>query len=119
MTMINVVTINVDGTLLPETIDRGCEALQTRVGGWIEAVGSDDGQVTLWINEEGKLIGLPINELGTELWYMLNPAAAGMDVLCGPVVVSGGCDDEGETLSIPGGLSVALQKLVQMRSSVL
>ena len=117
--MINVVTINVDGTLLAETIDRGCEALQQRVGGWIEAVSSDDGQVTLWINEEGKLIGLPINELGTELWYLLNPAAAGYDVLCGPVVVSGGCDEEGETLSIPAELAIALQKLVEMRSAVL
>lgn len=104
MTTIDVVTIQVDGTMESETIERGATALQQRVGGWIEAVTSSDGQVTLWVNEEGKLEGLPVNELATELWYLLSPEFAGHDVLCGPVVVTGGCDDRGDTLSIPSGL---------------
>jgi hypothetical protein len=104
MTTIDVVTIGVDGSLTPETIDNGCTPLQERVGGYIEAVSSDDNEVTLWINEEGKIMGLPVNELGTTLWHVLSPRMAGVDVLCGPVVVSGGTDPEGDTLSIPDKL---------------
>lgn len=36
------------------------ETLKDAVGGWIEAVYLDKG-VILWVNEEGKLIGLPHN----------------------------------------------------------
>lgn len=107
---IDVVTIEVDGTIKPETIESGCEPLQQRVGGWIEAVAvaGNPADVTLWVNEEGKLIGLPVNELGTQLWYLLSPQMDGLDVLCGPVVVTGGCDSEGNTLSIPDGLKAVL-----------
>ena len=105
---IDVVTIEVDGTVKAEQIERGCTDLQQRVGGWIEAVSSDDDQVTLWINEEGKIMGLPINPLGTGLWHTVSPRMSGVDVLCGPVVVSGGTDPEGETLSIPAVLAEKL-----------
>ena len=111
MTTIDVVTIGVDMSLTPEKIDRGCNALQERVGGWIEAVSSDDGQVTLWMNEEGKLMNLPVNELATTLWHLLSPGMAGVDVLCGAVVVTGGTDDEGDTLSIPDGLLQVLERV--------
>lgn len=113
MTTIDVVTIGVDGTLTPETIDRGCAALQERVGGYIEAVTSDDGKVTLWINEEGKLINLPVNELGTMLWHLVSPQMNGVDVLCGAVVVTGGVDSEGETMSIPDGLRQVLERVAE------
>lgn len=69
------------------------------VGGWIEAV-SPDTITTLWFNEEGKLKGLPRNNIATRLWWLLNPEAAGVDVLCGDVVVTGGVDDEGDTNGI-------------------
>jgi len=108
---IEVVTIGVDGSITPETIPNGCEALQQRVGGWIEAVASDDGEVTLWVNEEGKLMGLPVNALATQLWYLVSPSVAHMDVLCGPVVVSGGADSDGETLPIPTNLRRALDEV--------
>ena len=109
MATIDVVTIQVDGTLTAETVEQGCAPLQQRVGGWIEAVASQDGDVTLWVNEEGKLMGLPVNGLATELWYKLNPSVAGFDVLCGPVVVTGGCDASGDTLSIPAAVRDVLQ----------
>jgi hypothetical protein len=111
MTTIEVVTIGVDMSLTQEVIENGCAPLQERVGGWIEAVSSDDGEVTLWINEEGKLLGLPVNELGTTLWHIISPRMAGVDVLCGPVVVSGGTDPEGDTLSVPQGLLKVLEQV--------
>ena len=42
-----------------------------------------------------------MNALATKLWWLLNPAAVQQDVLCGPVVLTGGADDNGETLSLP------------------
>lgn len=109
---IDVVTIQPDGAITHETIPNGCEPLQQRVGGWIEAVSSADGEVTLWCNEEGALNGMPMNGFATQLWYMLNPVMAGHGVLHGPVVVSGGTDPEGETLSIPPRLASALNDAV-------
>ena len=44
-----------------KTIDSGLESLQHEVGGYIEAVYPFDDPVALIVNEEGKLIGLPLN----------------------------------------------------------
>lgn len=109
--MIEVVTIHVDGSIEIESIEQGCTALQKRVGGYIEAVIAPllDDEVTLWINEEGKLLSLPINVVATELWHLLSPEMRGVDFLCGTVVVSGGYDDEGWTLSIPEKLKRVLE----------
>lgn len=111
MGTIDVVTIGVDLSITPEKIEQGCAPLQERVGGYIEAVSSADGEVTLWINEEGKLINLPVNELATSLWHLVSPDMAGVDVLCGAVVVTGGTDSRGDTLSIPSGLLQVLERV--------
>lgn len=115
--MIDVVTIDPDGAIRLETIPNGCEPLQQRVGGWIEAVSSEANDVTLWVNEEGKLRGLPVNELATELWHLLSPGMRGFDVLCGTVVVSGGADANGDTMSIPGGLKQVLKTVRHGRTA--
>lgn len=81
-------------------------ALQEAVGGYIERVSSADETVDLWCNEEGKLEGLPFNWPATALLYDLNPAFRGQDVLCGAVVVTGGSDGKGESLSIPDGVDL-------------
>lgn len=104
--MINAILLTVDGNSEPITIDNGCKPLQDLVGEYIEAVSCADGQVTLWCNEEGKLFGLPINKLATALWWSLKPAMRGLDILCGPVVVTGGPDENGDTLSVPAFLRV-------------
>ena len=105
---VRVVTIDVDAGMDFEVLGGSDasvgDALRQRVGGWIEAVASDDNTVTLWINEEGKLLGLPVNVVATKLWWGLCPAATNRDVLCGPVVVSGGPDANGDTKSVPAAL---------------
>lgn len=42
------------------------EELQKFVGGYIEALGLHDGRV-MWLNEEGKLDGLPLNAIATDM----------------------------------------------------
>lgn len=89
---------------LPDT--NQLAVLQRHVGGYIEAVygGQDEHgrpTVTFWCNEEGKLQGLPINRRATAYWWLLDESAAGVDALCGSVVVTGFADDNGHTLPIP------------------
>jgi hypothetical protein len=76
--------------------------LQLTVGGYIEVVYSEDGKTCLWMNEEGKLNGLEINFVATEILYELHPAFAGHDVLVGRVVLTGNRGPN--TTSIPAGL---------------
>ena len=66
--------------------DNTLEAMQKFVGGLIECITlSDTGsEVTLVCNDEGKLLGLPLNR---PLWD-------GADVLAGPGFLAG-CDNEG------------------------
>ena len=54
--------------------------LQKVVGGFIEIVRTKDGRLMV-INEEGKLEGLPINELATEL-YQYNDIIVGDVLVC-------------------------------------
>jgi hypothetical protein len=78
--------------------DNSLTFLQQTVGGYIEHLYSDDRQVDFWLNEEGKLERLPINNVATDLLWALNPAFVGRDVLVGPVVLTG--NNGPETASI-------------------
>jgi hypothetical protein len=98
-----VLIIEPGGEHRVEKLGRGCEPLQRLVGGYIEATYVERGDVTFWINEEGKLNGLEPNPVGTALWYQGWPNHRIEDILVGTVVISGGADDQGETLSIPTG----------------
>ena len=73
---------------LPKEIelDNTLEAMQKFVGGMIECITLSDvgSEVTLVCNDEGKLLGLPLNR---PLWD-------GADVLAG-------CDNEGNLTSLP------------------
>jgi hypothetical protein len=66
-------------------------------GGYVEAVTLADG-TCLWCDERGKLKELPPNRIVPELG----------DVVCGPFFLTGGADDEGETLSVPRAVVAAL-----------
>ena len=75
-------------------IDQELSTFQQLVGGYIEGVyGLDDdgdAQATIFINEEGKIYGLPVNRIATLIWYHLEPEVRGHDVLCGTAVIVGG-----------------------------
>lgn len=78
--------------------------LQGKVGGYIEAAYSADMETTFFCNEEGKLTSdwpERINHRATALWWALNEAMRQQDVLVGTVVITGGADANGDTLSAP------------------
>lgn len=79
---------------LPKEIelDNTLEAMQKFVGGHIECLTLHDSgsEITLVCNDEGKLLGLPLNR---PLWD-------GADILARPGVLAG-CDNEGNLTSLP------------------
>jgi hypothetical protein len=99
---LRAITMDIAGNYEVVEIDRGDELseLQGVVGGYVECVTSADEKVTIWVNEEGKLHGLPPNKMATLVWWKLNPAMRGADVLCGNVVFTGGADAHGNTKSL-------------------
>ena len=72
--------------------------LRDAVGGLIQPVDLKP-DLTLWCNEEGKLInGMEVNVIGTHLY---EKSFAMTDVIMGNIVLTGGTDDEGETIALP------------------
>jgi len=91
--------VHTNGNITPVSID-GYKDIQTVVGGTFDVVVSLSGETCFWVNDEGKLNGMKPNYVATKLLWQLNPAFKGQDYLAGPVLITGGADDEGETLSV-------------------
>jgi hypothetical protein len=98
--MRTAVKVTTDGqvTVLDlDSVDSELRALQEAVGGWIQAV-DVVGDMSIYLNEEGKMIGLPINPVATS--YFDETWGAGRDVINGDVVFTGLPDSEGDTTGL-------------------
>lgn len=73
------------------------DTLNRAVGGWLEGVALVG--VTAYVNEEGKLKGLPVNALATRLAHR-DEAIYPQDTINGDMIVLGALDDEGECTSL-------------------
>jgi len=93
---------HVTGTNIDPWEGEGLEALQAFVGGYIEAAPCDD-RVTIWVNEEGKLNGLPRNRVAEMVWRLFDSygCLASGDWLAGNVLITGPADERGRTTDIP------------------
>jgi len=92
------------------------QQLSDAVGGLIERADLKT-DLTIWVNEEGKLTNLPVNVVGTHMWYR----SYGMtDVMVGNVVFTGGSDYEtGETRPLSFAWLAQLEEFAEkLRSSV-
>lgn len=87
--------INTDGSIAE--VDTTLDALQGAVGGWVQAV-ELSGSLTLWVNEEGKMVGLPHNRYAQALWN--DVYGEGTDYIVGNAVLTGGTDEHGGTLGL-------------------
>ena len=92
MNQYRVVYVEPGKPAVEKKIGTRLEDLQAEVGGLIECITLRDtgSEVTLVCNDEGKLLGLPLNR---PLWD-------GADVLAGPGFLAG-CDNEGNMTSLP------------------
>ena len=68
--MANAILITPTGDVTEEQVN-GLEDFQQHVGGYVEALSSDDGDHTIWLNEEGKIAGLPVNSKGHRIVHEL------------------------------------------------
>lgn len=71
------------------------EDFQKVVGGFIEGI-SISKDITMYCNEEGKLLGLPVNNLAT---YFVKTLRTFNDFICGNVIFSK-INKEGEEISL-------------------
>ncbi len=74
-------------TVTPASKKKGFEYefLKTTVGGYIEVVSLSEHTIMV-INEEGKLLGLPINKAATEIFRENTQSS---DYICGAVLICG------------------------------
>ena len=96
------VIVKANGEIETKNLDT-LASLQDAVGGHIEAIGLSNknlGHASGYVNEEGKLIGLPINKVATLLWMVVNGYKELHDVLVGDVIFTGEVDEEGNTRDI-------------------
>ena len=91
---------------------------QKAVGGYIEEINVNPPRLTMFANEEGKVLGLPINMRATILWWLHNPTARHHDVLMGDVVLIGPANAAGETLDIPDEMNRLLFQTVTYKIDV-
>jgi len=89
--------MNADGNTYGQSITGTLEELQGIVRGDVEAIPLRD-DLTLWVNEEGKLDGLPYNHNATLIWEAT--FGKGSDIIVGNAFFTGGFDENGNTLGI-------------------
>lgn len=109
MQNIQIIRIPADTTSPTEliTIDAELSSLQEQVGGYIEEIAggtfpyAPNGSWVGYINEEGKLQNLPANPRATAFFRTFGRLGEG-DYIAGTAILAG-CNDDGDTLSIPVG----------------
>jgi hypothetical protein len=96
---------------------KGDDFLGQAVGGWIEHLATEDGKTDFWVNEEGKIHGLPVNFVATDVLRALYPwrpeqvwpGGPGEPFMVGNVVLTGNRGPE--TASVPDGVWERLQAM--------
>ena len=100
-----LVKVATDGTIRREafTPDNSLKQLQAAVGGWIERVDYEKNDLDLYVNEEGKLEGLPYNRVLTVHSRHFHDPLVGNGVYAAH-------DDEGNTLGLTEQECAQLEK---------
>ena len=74
------------------------------------------GEWSCYLDEEGKLKGLPVNETATLLAAQAGWAGAMSDVLCGTALFLGPADEEGFDTAVPDWLVVLANSIRPVRN---
>lgn len=92
-----VIDIPREGSLKP---------LQQAVEGLVQCVALPMNGFDMWLNEEGKLIGLLTNQAATKVW---ESEYGPTDVMAGNVVITGPADEEGYITDLSEEVAETLQ----------
>jgi hypothetical protein len=108
--MEKVLSITTDNTVEIKEVDSiEYETLYEAVNGLVELVSIND-DIDMWLNEEGKLIGLEPNILATLLF---NKAFPTKDIIMGNIIITGGADDEGNTVGLSDASIIDIFAMLQ------
>lgn len=100
---IRALILKADSQVITEVpnFDHSLENMQEVVGGYIEALQIQDEKattkkrnITIWLNEEGKLNGLPPN------FALADESGKVLDIVMGDVLITACSNETGNTLSI-------------------
>ena len=105
---INIVRIPVEGAVefIETPTDTLAEDIHEFVAGYFQCIPLRDG-VYLWVNDDGKLIGLDPNPTAQRLWDAVY--GAGSDYVVGNAILTGGADRHGNTLGLNADATAYLQ----------
>ena len=108
------VSIKTDRSVEVVTYDhaREYDTLRDAVGGRVEHVAlKSPGErgVSMWVNEEGKIIGLPVNRIATMLW---TESFGPTDVMVGNVFITGSTDAFGDSTDLTDAEIAAIMEMV-------
>jgi len=108
--MEKVITISIDNQVDIIEVDAiEYETLSTAVNGMIELVSLSE-DVDMWLNEEGKLRGMEPNVLATLLFNKVFP---NFDVIMGDIIITGGSDDDGNTVGLSDASIIDIFAMLQ------
>lgn len=80
-------------------------AMQRLVGGGhFDALDVGNPPATIWVNDDGKNMEMPMNRRMTLLWWMSAPEMRGHDYIAGPAFITGQPDKNGNTKTVPRSL---------------
>jgi hypothetical protein len=96
MKRVSGILIPVEGPVVPITV-QSLDDYQSAVGGDIEALELSGG-ATMYLNDAGKLDGLPLNPRATQLSHLMP-----RDWIVGPVLILGPVDGNGDDTDLPDG----------------
>lgn len=108
--MIRVIRINTDGSTEAHSIEPKLAQFQALVGGWIEGI-YGDSDWTGYLDEEGKIKGLPLNTTADFVARALGWQGDLRDNLVGPVVFLGGADEAGDATSVTDQVSDLIERM--------
>jgi len=91
---------------------------QRIIGGLIEHVALETPPAAMYVNEEGKIHGLPLNRRATLLLWMHNPAFRYADIVVGDALLTGPADGHGYDTNVPDELVQTLFAARRFRAEV-
>ena len=98
---VKAIVIDTDGAV-KQVVLRGYTDLRDHIHGFLAGFGPwGVGDWYGYCDEEGKLKGLAINRVATDLANRLGRWSAGVDMLAGPVVFVGAADGDGNDTDVP------------------
>lgn len=111
--LVKALIIRTDGTHEVREVEATLDTISLQVGGYIEAVNGNRPGWHCYVNEEGKLYGLPRNPLADALCQRLGWTPLAGDYLVGNAVFFGPPDEEGEETDVPDFVLLSLTGLVR------